>query len=229
MKKIIVLTGAGVSAESGIKTFRDHDGLWENFDVMEVASIESWPKNKELMLRFYNDRRRQLTEVQPNAAHKALAELETKYEVVIITQNVDDLHEKGGSTNIIHLHGELNKVRSVVYEDLVYEWKKDLHIGDTCERGTQLRPHVVWFGEMVPMLEPAAEQVMAADIVLVIGTSMQVYPAASLVGYAPPFAPIYYIDPKPTINYELGTRKNLTIVEEKATTGVRKIVDQLMT
>ena len=153
MKKIAILTGAGVSAESGIKTFRDHDGLWENFDVMEVASIQGWQKNKELMIRFYNDRRRQLTEVQPNEAHKALAELEEKYKVVIITQNVDDLHEKGGSTNIIHLHGELNKVRSVVHEDLVYEWKKDLNLGDTCERGTQLRPHVVWFGEMVPMLE----------------------------------------------------------------------------
>lgn len=228
MKKIIVLTGAGVSAESGIKTFRDHDGLWENFDVMEVASIEGWHKNQELVLRFYNDRRKQLKDVAPNAAHQALAELEEKYEVVIITQNVDDLHERGGSSNIIHLHGELNKVRSIIHHDLVYEWKKELTLGDTCERGTQLRPHIVWFGEAVPMLEPAMEQVMVADIVLVIGTSMQVYPAASLVGYTPPYAPIYYIDPRPTINLELSTRKNLTVIKEKATTGVRKVVDQLL-
>lgn len=228
MKKIVVLTGAGISAESGIKTFRDHDGLWENYDVMEVASIEGWHKNQELVLSFYNARRKDLDTVQPNAAHKALAELEEKYQVVIITQNVDDLHERGGSTNIIHLHGELNKVRSIVHEELIYEWKKDLQATDTCEKGTQLRPHIVWFGEMVPMLEPAAKEVMQADIVLVIGTSMQVYPAASLVGYAPPHCPIYYIDPKPTINYELGTRQNLTIVEENATTGVRKVVDQIL-
>lgn len=228
MKKIVVLTGAGISAESGIKTFRDHDGLWENYDVMEVASIEGWHKNKELVLSFYNARRKDLDKVQPNAAHQALAELEDKYKVVVITQNVDDLHERGGSTNIIHLHGELNKVRSIIHHDLIYAWNKDLNLGDTCERGTQLRPHIVWFGEAVPMLESAVQEIVEADIVLVIGTSMQVYPAASLVGYAPPHCPIHYIDPRPTINYELATRKNLTIIEENATTGVRKVVDDLL-
>ncbi len=228
MKKIVVLTGAGISAESGIKTFRDHDGLWENYDVMEVASIDGWHKNKELVLSFYNARRKDLDKVQPNAAHQALAALEEKYEVVVITQNVDDLHERGGSTKIIHLHGELNKVRSIIHDDLIYEWNKDLNLGDTCERGTQLRPHIVWFGEAVPMLEPSVLEIVEADIVLVIGTSMQVYPAASLVGYAPPHCPIHYIDPRPTINYELATRKNLTIIEENATTGVRKVVDDLL-
>ena len=228
MKKIVVLTGAGISAESGIKTFRDHDGLWENHDVMEVASIQGWHKNKELVLQFYNDRRKQLKEVHPNIAHELLATLEDKYRVVIVTQNVDDLHERGGSSNIIHLHGSLNKVRSVVHEELVYDWDKDLHLGDTCEKGTQLRPHIVWFGEMVPMLEFAMQEVLTADIVLVVGTSMQVYPAASLVGYAPANCPIYYIDPKPTINYELGRRKNLTIVEEVASVGVKRVVEELL-
>lgn len=227
-KKIVVLTGAGISAESGIKTFRDAGGLWEGHDVMEVASPQGWNKNKELVLDFYNQRRQQLHEVQPNAAHKALVELEEKYEVHVITQNIDDLHERAGSSKIIHLHGELFKARSLGNENLIYEWKKDIVLGDNCEEGHQLRPHIVWFGEMVPMLEVAAQTVSTADIMMVVGTSMQVYPAAGLVGYAPQEAPVIYVDPKPTLNYELERAKNLVTVPEVATTGVRKVVDELL-
>ncbi len=227
-KRIIVLTGAGVSAESGIDTFRDAGGLWEGHDVMEVASPEGWANNQELVLDFYNQRRKQLREVQPNDAHKALVELEKNYDVHIITQNVDDLHERAGSSNVVHLHGELLKVRSTVYEHLVYEWPGELVFGDKCEKGAQLRPHIVWFGEMVPMLTVAADLTSSADIVMIIGTSMQVYPAAGLVGYAPPIAPIYYIDPKPSVNYELSRSDNLKVIAEKATSGVRKVVDELI-
>ncbi len=227
-KKLVVITGAGISAESGIKTFRDADGLWEGHDVMEVASPEGWHRNKELVLDFYNQRRKQLHEVQPNAGHQALVELEEKYDTYIITQNVDDLHERAGSSQIIHLHGELLKVRSLGDPSLVYEWKGDLVLGDKCEKGHQMRPHIVWFGEMVPMLEVAASIMVEAECVIIVGTSMQVYPAAGLVGYAPPFAPIYYIDPRPTINYELSQRKNLTVIEEVGSTGVRKVVDELL-
>lgn len=225
---IAVLTGAGISAESGIKTFRDADGLWEGHDVMEVASPIGWAKNQELVLDFYNQRRRQLLEVQPNAAHQALVRLEEKYQTYIVTQNVDDLHERGGSSNIVHLHGELLKVRSTGDERLVYDWKKDLVQGDHCEKGHQLRPHIVWFGESVPMLERAAQIVSVAETVIIIGTSMQVYPAAGLVSYAMPGATIYYIDPKPSINWELSTRSNLQVIEEPATTGVPKVVDILV-
>ena len=228
MKKLIVLTGAGISAESGIKTFRDAGGLWEGHDVMEVASPEGWHRNHELVLDFYNQRRRQLHEVEPNAAHHALVELEEHYEVVVVTQNVDDLHERAGSSRIVHLHGELIKVRSTYDPSLVYEWRKDLLTGDLCEKGHQLRPHIVWFGEMVPMLQIAADHTSEADIVLIVGTSMQVYPAAGLVGFAPPHARVYYVDPNPSINYELGRSGHLTVVSERATTGVRKVVDQLL-
>ena len=228
MKKLIVLTGAGISAESGIKTFRDAGGLWEGHDVMEVASPEGWHRNHELVLDFYNQRRRQLQEVEPNAAHHALVELEEHYEVVVVTQNVDDLHERAGSSRIVHLHGELIKVRSTYDPSLVYEWRKDLLTGDLCEKGHQLRPHIVWFGEMVPMLQIAADHTSEADIVLIVGTSMQVYPAAGLVGFAPPHARVYYVDPNPSINYELGRSGHLTVVSERATTGVRKVVDQLL-
>ena len=228
MKKLIVLTGAGISAESGIKTFRDAGGLWEGHDVMEVASPEGWRRNHELVLDFYNQRRRQLQEFEPNAAHHALVELEEHYEVVVVTQNVDDLHERAGSSRIVHLHGELIKVRSTYDPSLVYEWRKDLLTGDLCEKGHQLRPHIVWFGEMVPMLQIAADHTSEADIVLIVGTSMQVYPAAGLVGFAPPHARVYYVDPNPSINYELGRSGHLTVVSERATTGVRKVVDQLL-
>jgi len=227
-KRITVLTGAGISAESGIKTFRDAGGLWEGHDVMEVASPEGWKKNQALVIDFYNKRRAQLLEVNPNAGHLALVELEEKYEVHIVTQNVDDLHERAGSSNIIHLHGELTKVRSLGNEKLVYDWRKDLLEGDCCEEGHQLRPHIVWFGEEVPMLQKAAEVVSLSDIILVVGTSMQVYPAAGLVGVAPKFAPIIYIDPKPSLNYEMEKAENLVTVAEVATTGVRKVVDELL-
>ena len=228
MKKIVVMTGAGMSAESGISTFRDAGGLWEGHDVMEVASVDAWPRNKEMMLEFYNQRRRQLHEVKPNLGHLALTELEEKYKVIVVTQNVDNLHEAAGSSNIIHLHGELMKARSTLDPRLIYQWEKDINIGDKCEKGAQLRPHIVWFGEMVPMLEVAALETTKADYVIIIGTSMQVYPAAGLVGYAPPFAPIYYVDPKPSINYELQKRQNLNVISEKATAGVRKVVDELL-
>lgn len=227
-KQIVVLTGAGVSAESGIKTFRDADGLWEGHDVMEVASPEGWAKNQELVLDFYNQRRKQLKEVQPNAAHTALVELERDFEVQIITQNVDDLHERAGSKNVVHLHGELLKARSTVYENLVYDWSEDLHLGDHCEQGAQLRPHIVWFGEMVPMLDVAAQLTAAADFILIVGTSMQVYPAAGLVGYAQQGVPVYYIDPKPSVNYELSRNNHLKVIAENATSGVRKVVDEIM-
>ena len=227
-KRIVVLTGAGVSAESGINTFRDAGGLWEGHDVMEVASPQGWSKNRELVLDFYNQRRKQLQEVKPNAAHLALVELENHFDVDIITQNVDDLHERAGSKNVIHLHGELLKVRSTANEQLIYDWHDDLNLGDKCERGSQLRPHIVWFGEMVPMLTVAAEQTAKADIVMIIGTSMQVYPAAGLVGYAPSYAPVFYVDPRPSVNYELSQSEQLTVISENASTGVKKVVDQLI-
>lgn len=223
-KKIVILTGAGISAESGIKTFRDADGLWEGHDVMEVASPEGWQKDRSLVLDFYNQRRAQLHTVVPNEAHKALAELEKKYEVCIITQNVDDLHERGGSTRVVHLHGELKKVRSTVNPDLVYDWETDVQIGDKCERGSQLRPHIVWFGEAVPLIEVAAEICGIADIFIIVGTSMQVYPAAGLVNYVDDDAPKFFIDPKPaTVNVP-----NLRVIKDKASTGVRHVVNLLM-
>jgi len=228
MKTIVVLTGAGISAESGIKTFRDAGGLWEGHDVMEVASPKGWKKNQELVQDFYNQRRRQLNEVKPNIAHEALVRLEEKYKVIIVTQNVDDLHERAGSSNIIHLHGELKKVRSTIDKSLVYDWEGDVNKGDFCDKGSQLRPHIVWFGEQVPMLEKAAIVTAKAHIVMIVGTSMQVYPAAGLVGYAPKDTPIYYIDPKPATSFELGIRNNITTVAEKASTGVVKIVKELM-
>ncbi len=218
--KITVLTGAGVSAESGIKTFRDSDGLWEGHDVMEVASPEGFQKNPVAVLEFYNQRRRQLLTVFPNEAHKALAALEKNHEVSIITQNVDDLHERAGSTNVIHLHGELLKVRSTFDESLVLDWKKDLNLGDFCEHNHQLRPHIVWFGEMVPMIEVAAKVVEEADAIIVVGTSMQVYPAAGLIQYAKEDAHIYFVDPKPSIS----ETKKVSVFSEKASTGVPKVV-----
>ncbi|MBK8702439.1 MAG: NAD-dependent deacylase [Saprospiraceae bacterium] len=228
MEKLVVLTGAGISAESGIKTFRDADGLWENHDVMEVASPQGWRKNPALVLEFYNQRRRQLAEVEPNEAHFALLELEPHFEVCIVTQNVDDLHDRAGSSHIIHLHGELRKVRSTKDPSLIYQWEKDIILGDTCELGSQLRPHIVWFGEEVPLLMDAAAEVSKADYVIIVGTSMQVYPAAGLVAFAPPHARVYYVDPRPAINYELRQSANLEVIAEKATTGVRKVVDQLL-
>ncbi len=227
-KRITVLTGAGISAESGINTFRDSGGFWEGHDVMEVASPQGWNKNRALVIDFYNQRRARLLEVNPNAGHEALVELEEKFDVHIITQNVDDLHERAGSSQIIHLHGELTKVRSLGNESLIYDWRKDLLEGDLCEEGHQLRPHIVWFGEEVPMLQKAAEVVSQSDIILVVVTSMLVYPAAGLVGIAPRSAPIIYVDPRPSLNYEMQIAENLITIAEVATTGVRKVVNELL-
>ncbi len=225
MKKIAILTGAGISAESGIKTFRDADGLWEGHDVMEVATPQGWKKNMELVLDFYNQRRRQVQHVKPNSAHQALAALEENFNVTIITQNVDDLHERAGSSTVIHLHGELLKARSTFDPALIFDWKEDIKLGDFCEHHHQLRPHIVWFGEAVPMLDKAAEIVAQADILLVIGTSMQVYPAAGLVDYKKVDTPLYFIDPNPSIQPD--SISNMKIIAKKASIGVPIAVDLL--
>lgn len=224
-KKLVVLTGAGISAESGIKTFRDADGLWEGHDIMEVASPVGWHKNPELVLDFYNKRRKQLLEVQPNAAHLALAQLENTYDVHIITQNVDDLHERAGSTKVLHLHGELLKVRSTLDESYIVEWKKDLVLGDSCPKNSQLRPHIVWFGEAVPAMDEAIDITQSADVVAVIGTSLQVYPAAGLMNYAPKNTPVFYIDPKPASVY--GMSNPVEIITASATQGVTVFIEKL--
>ena len=228
MKRIVILSGAGMSAESGIKTFRDADGLWEGHDVMQVASPEGWHADMDMVLDFYNQRRRQLLSVQPNAGHFALVRLEDIYSVNIVTQNIDDLHERAGSSNVLHLHGELLKARSTAEPSMLYAWEKDLLPGDTCALGSQLRPHVVWFGEAVPAMEPAAMLVAEADIAIIIGTSMQVYPAASLVHYARPDCRIYYIDPRPNVNAEMRTLTNFQIIRDTAGTGTPALVDQLI-
>ena len=225
MKKLVVLTGAGISAESGIKTFRDADGLWEGHNVMEVASPEGFAANPELVFDFYNQRRRQLLEVTHNKAHFNLVALEQHFDVQIVTQNVDDLHERAGSKNVTHLHGELFKVRSTVDENLVLDWKKDLILGDVDAKGNQLRPHIVWFGEMVPMLDKAIEITATTDVLVIIGTSMQVYPAASLVNYIKPNTPIYFIDPKPSVSK--NDFNNLTIINDVASSGTDKLIELL--
>ena len=226
MKNIVVLTGAGISAESGIKTFRDADGLWEGHDVMQVASPMGWKQNNLLVLDFYNQRRAQLINVQPNKGHLELVKLESKYNVQIITQNVDDLHERAGSKNVLHLHGELLKVRSTKNLNLVYDWTTDLNIGDVCKEKSQLRPHIVWFGEDVPLLDQAIETTLKADVLIIIGTSMQVYPAANLINYVKSNIPIYFIDPKPSIS--IHNYSNLKVISENASTGVAKVITELM-
>jgi len=225
MKKIVVLTGAGMSAESGIKTFRDEDGLWEGHDVMQVASPEGFRRNPELVFEFYNQRRRQLLSIKPNKAHYNLVDLEKYFDVEIITQNIDNLHEKAGSTKVTHLHGELLKVRSTYNENIVLNWNKDLHLGDLGPDNKQLRPHIVWFGEMVPMLDKAIEITSKADILIIIGTSMQVYPAASLVNFIKQNTPIYFIDPKPTITK--NDFNNLKIISDFASEGTDKLISIL--
>lgn len=224
MKHLVVLTGAGMSAESGIKTFRDANGLWEGHDVMEVATPQGFAKNPALVLDFYNQRRRQLLEVQPNSAHLALAQLETDFKVTIITQNVDDLHERAGSNTIIHLHGELLKARSTHNDQDIFDWRKDIQIGDVCGKGYQIRPHIVWFGEAVPLIEKAMEVCETADVLMIIGTSMQVYPAASLMHYVKPNTPIYYVDPKPA----LAQSDNVHVFSENASTGVLKAIQHFL-
>lgn len=223
MKHLVVLTGAGISAESGIKTFRDANGLWEGHDVMEVATPQGFAKNPELVLNFYNQRRKQLLSVKPNEAHIALAALESTYKVTIITQNVDDLHERAGSSNIIHLHGELLKARSSKNEQDIKTWKTDIQLGDLCQQGHQMRPHIVWFGEAVPMIEKAIDICETADILVIIGTSMQVYPAASLMDFVPSQTPIYYIDPKPA----RVRNQKITVIPKSATEGVKNLLDFL--
>lgn len=224
MKKLVVLSGAGISQESGLKTFREMGGLWESYNVEDVASYDSWQKNPELVMDFYNQRRKQLSEAEPNVGHFGLADLEKWFDVTIVTQNVDDLHERAGSKNVLHLHGELRKVRSTIDPDLVYTldgW--ELKFGDKCEKGSQLRPHIVWFGEPVPALYDAIPFVEEADIVVVIGTSLVVYPAAGLVNYAKPDAPVFVVDPsRPEL-----VIKNVHYIEEKAGKGVEILKEKL--
>ncbi len=221
-KLVVVLSGAGISAESGIKTFRDSNGLWENHDIMEVASIQGWNKNPELVLDFYNQRRKQAAEVKPNAGHLALVELEKDFEVVIITQNVDALHERAGSTQVLHLHGELSKVRSSEDEYLIYDiGGEPIKMGDKCEKGSQLRPHIVWFGEEVPLFQTACYIAEQADYFICVGTSLVVYPAAQIIHFAPKNCPKYLVDP----NYKDNIVPNLTIFNENATKGLPKVVE----
>ncbi|MCU4174685.1 SIR2 family NAD-dependent protein deacylase [Carboxylicivirga sp. N1Y90] len=225
MKKLVVLSGAGISAESGIKTFRESNGLWENHEVTDVASPEGWERDPHLVLDFYNQRRKQLLECEPNAGHKGIVELEKNFDVHVITQNVDNLHERAGSSKILHLHGELTKVESTKDKNLVYDldgW--ELKWGDKCEKGAQLRPHIVWFGEAVPAIEPAIELTRAADILVVVGTSLNVYPAAGLINYVSKRTPIYLIDPGQPL---YTPAPNITFINEKASTGVQKLINLL--
>lgn len=224
-KKIVVLTGAGISAESGLQTFRDANGLWHGHAIEEVASPEGFKKNPTLVLDFYNLRRRQLLEVSPNAAHYSLVDLERFYEVVVITQNVDDLHERAGSTRVMHLHGELLKVRSTGSDSKSIPWTTDLNTEHRCENGFALRPDIVWFGEAVPMFEKAIEEISTADLVLVVGTSLQVYPAAGLMHYAEKAEKIYYVDPSPTHWPQLHCTTQ--VIQANAVKGVPKLVEQL--
>lgn len=219
-KKLVVLTGAGISAESGLKTFRDSDGLWEGYDVMEVATPGAWVKNPKLVLDFYNMRRENVLDAQPNAAHYGLAELEELFDVHIVTQNIDDLHERAGSTKVLHLHGEIFKMRSEQDESLVYEIKGNINLGDKAEDGAQLRPHIVWFEEPVPLIEEAARIVRYADLFAIIGTSLVVYPAAGLVNYAPFAIPKYIVDKR--VPYTSSVH-NLTVIEQPATVGVQEL------
>lgn len=223
MKRLVVLTGAGMSQESGIKTFRDSDGLWEEYNIEDVATPEAWKKNPELVMRFYNERRKQLLDCNPNAGHVSLAKLEELFDVDIVTQNIDDLHERAGSTKVLHLHGELKKARSSVDENLIYDidgW--ELKMGQKCTEGSQLRPHIVWFGEAVPAISEAIPLVKAADIFAIIGTSMNVYPAASLINYVKPNTPVFLIDPKPVNVYQ-----KVVFIQEKAAKGVELLTKEL--
>ena len=223
-KKLVVLTGAGISAESGLKTFRDSDGLWEGYEVTEVATPRGWKKNPKLVLDFYNQRRENVLDAQPNAAHIGLAGLQEDFDVQIITQNIDDLHERAGSANVLHLHGEIFKMRSEMDESLVYDIRGNINMGDTAEDGAQLRPHIVWFEEPVPLIEEAVRIVRKADLFAVVGTSLVVYPAAGLVNYAPAGIPKYIIDKK--IPYTSSVY-NLTIIEKPATEGVAELMTLL--
>ncbi len=224
--KLVVFTGAGISAESGIKTFRDSNGLWEEYDINDVATPQAWEKNKLLVLEFYNKRRKQVLEAKPNAAHFALVELEKKFDVQIITQNIDDLHERAGSKKVLHLHGEIIKSRSTADPSLVYKIKgTDLKIGEKCEKGSQLRPHIVWFGEMVPLMDNAYVIAESAEIFMVVGTSMVVYPAAGLIDFTPVHIPKYLIDPS---EVKVNGIENLNVIREKASVGLPRLVQELL-
>ncbi|NGY38179.1 NAD-dependent deacylase [Flavobacterium sp. XN-5] len=225
-KRLVVLTGAGISAESGIKTFRDGDGLWEGHNVMDVATPEGWIRNPELVLDFYNKRRQQLKEVTPNLGHEILAELEAHFDVFVITQNVDDLHERAGSKNVLHLHGELLKVRSTTNPNHILDWTEDLNTGDFDAQKNQLRPHIVWFGEEVPALDEAIAITKTADYFAVIGTSLQVYPAAGLIDFTHPEVPVFYIDPKPIRIPNL--RNPLEVIPEIASEGMKRLKKMLI-
>ena len=217
---MVILSGAGISAESGLKTFRDSDGLWEGYDVTEVATPRGWRKNPQLVLDFYNMRRRDVAAAKPNAAHVGLAELEKHFDVTIITQNIDDLHERGGSTNVMHLHGEIFKMRSENDEQLIYDIRGDINLGDKADDGSQLRPNIVWFEEAVPMIEEAIPVVHNADIFVVVGTSLVVYPAAGLINYVPAFAPKYIIDKQVPVTQNFH---NLVAIKKPATEGVKDL------
>jgi len=228
LKKLVVLTGAGISAESGLKTFRDSGGLWEGHRVEDVATPEGWKKNPGLVLQFYNERRQQLKSAEPNQAHKILAKLEEYFSVTVVTQNVDDLHERGGSSEVIHLHGELLKCRSEKNDQLVYSRTEDIHPGDYCDEGHQLRPHIVWFGEAVPLLQEAALKFAEADICIIVGTSLQVYPAAGLIQYLGSACPIYYIDPYPYLSPEIKKRGNIQLIPLPAQDGMKEVWHKLL-
>jgi len=225
MKKVVVLTGAGISAESGIPTFRDSGGLWEGYPVEDVATPEGWMRNPAMVLEFYNQRRKKALEVRPNRGHEILAELEKDFDVTVVTQNVDNLHERAGSSHVIHLHGSLFESRSTIDENLVYPitgW--ELRLGDQCEKGSQLRPNIVWFGEMVPMMEVAGEIASGADIFLVVGTSMVVYPAAGLIDYVPRDVPKFIIDPKIP---DVRSQPHIHFIAKKASTGMEEVRERL--
>jgi NAD-dependent deacetylase len=224
-KKLVVLTGAGISAESGLKTFRDSDGLWEGYNIEDVATPRAWRKDPQLVLEFYNYRRKNVLDAQPNAAHFGLAELEKYFDVTIITQNIDDLHERAGSTNVMHLHGEIFKMRSEKNESLIYEIRDDIKIGDRAGDGEQLRPHIVWFEEPVPMIEKAVPVVHSADVFVVVGTSLVVYPAAGLVNYAPWEIPKYIVDKRIPYTSDID---NLFAIEKPATEGVKELIEKLI-
>ena len=223
-KRLVVLSGAGISVESGLKTFRDSDGLWEGYDINEVATATAWKRNPALVQEFYNLRRRNVKEALPNAAHFALANLENEFSVQIITQNIDDMHERAGSTQVLHLHGEIFKMRSETSEHLIYPVYEDIQMGDKAEDGGQLRPHIVWFEEPVPLMEEAAKMVRTADIFLIVGTSLVVYPAAGLVNYVPPFVPKFVVDKK--VPYLPGI-PNITAIEKTATEGMKEVAPLL--
>jgi len=226
MKRIVVLTGAGMSAESGLQTFRDKGGLWDKYDPYKLASPDGWAEDPRLVLEFYTVRRKAVRKAQPNPGHLGLVDLEKKYKVTIITQNVDDLHERAGSSDILHLHGEIRKARSTGDASLIYDLKdKDIEWGDNCEKGHQLRPHIVWFGEAVPMIEPAIQIASDADIFIVIGTGLTVYPAASLIGYVPEESPKYIIDKDIP---QVGYYKNIKAIEKSASIGVPEVVKDLL-